>query len=262
MAAASSIALGAAAAGGIGGAIAGASDDVTTQNKNVAPATAQERQLQEQSIQNYFRQQALADQQEQSMNSNGASQIQGGARGVMDSILNGQSFTLSPEEMANLQNIRQSTVQAGMGDINKFVDARLQALQGDAANRGVRGQALSQLQVGALNEGTDRLANLEAQANADFQRQAAAMPMQRMQLQGGFAQNNLTFQDSLRQQAMANRQALQNPALMSALQNERLQAAGVTTTHEGSVGGAIGGFFGGAGSMVGAAGNAKKAGLI
>lgn len=249
------------AASAIGGAIAGGSDSQSVQTRNVAPATLRERELQERSFQQYLQQQALANQFESGIN--GQSQgVQDSARNSMQSILGGGAFNITPDEMAQIQSIRDQTVKAGSGDINRFVDQRLQQVQNSGAVRGLRGQALSQLQSGAINEGTNQLGNLVERANLTAAQQAQQAPLQRIQLQGGFAQQNMTFQDQLRQQAMANRQQLQNPVLMQNLYGERMGSAGTTTTTPGSFGGSVGGAFSGVGSVLGAAGDAKKAGLF
>lgn len=252
--------VGLALGGAVLGGIAGSQDDVSTQQKNVAPASAQEKELQDKSMQNYLQQQNLANQQEQNVGQ--AGQFQGQAQGAVSNVLNGNAFNISPQQQAQIDQARNANIQAGQGDIENFVNNSLSKVSGSAADRGVRGQALSELQGRAIGEGTRQYANLVGQANAQAAQQSIDNPYRQASLQGQLGQQNVGFQNNLINQAEQNRQQLQNPALMNALQNERLASAGVTNTQEANAGTAIGGALGGAGSLLAAGGSAKKAGLF
>lgn len=250
--------IGVGLAGAAIGGIAGGSDDEQNTTKNIAAATGRELDLQNQSFSNYMQQLALQNQQENSIS--GGANIQGSSRNVLDSILGGGSFNLSPEEQQRIENVRSATIAAGQGDIQNFVNDNLSGVSNAAGARGVRGQALSELQGRAINEGTKQYGNLVGQANLTAAQQSQQAPLQRIALQGGFAQNNANFQDQLRQQAIQNRGQLQNPALLNMLQNERLAAAGTTVSTPSNLGTVLGGALGGAGSLMGAYGSLNGGG--
>jgi hypothetical protein len=94
------------------------------------------------------------------------------------------------------------------------------------------------------------MGNLVQQANLVAAQQAQQAPLQRIGIQGGLANQNANFMEQLRQQAIANRQALQNPVLMNNLQQERMAAAGVTQTNPASFGDVAGGALAGAGAGI------------
>jgi hypothetical protein len=252
------LAIGLGAAGLLGG-IAGGQDQNVYQSKNVAPPTQKELELQQNSFNNYLQQQALADQQQQSLYNPSYQNLQQGSVNQLSNIIGGQSFNATPEEQAQIAAIRNASIQAGQGDIQQFLNQNLSQIQASAADRGVRGQALSQLQVGALDTGARQYGNLVNQANLQSSQQQLALPYQRAQLQGSLANQNSTYLDNLRQNAINNRQLLQNPALMGTLQNERFGTASTTQTTPGTFGGAVGGVLGGAGSLLGAAGSFNRA---
>jgi hypothetical protein len=162
--------------------------------------------------------------------------------------MGGQAFDVDPATQARIAAARDATIQAGQADINKFLTEGMSGIMGNAANRGLRGQALSELQGRQLGAATDQYGRLVSGANVTAANQALNLPMQYAQIQGGLANSNANFAENLRQQAFANRQQLQNPALMQAMQRDRLGAATQTTTEQGSVGGAIGGALGGLGA--------------
>lgn len=247
-------------AGGVLGGLAGGQDDVTTSQRNVAPASAMERDLQNKSMENYLQQIALANQQENAIA--GTEPLQSQSRGSIQNILSGQSFNISPEQQLAINRVRDANIAAGRGDITNFVQNQLSGVSDMAGQRGVRGQALSELQGRAIGEGTRQYGNLVAQANAQAAQQAMDNPYRQASLQGSLAQQNVSIQDQMRQQAIQNRQQLQNPALMSSLQNERLAAAGTTQTNQANFGDIAGGILGGIGGVAGGIGamNRKWAG--
>lgn len=241
--------------GGLLGMIAGSQDQVTSQQKNVAAPSEEERGLQHNAINDYLKSLTMQDQQDSAI-SNGQG-IQDNARASLSGILDGSSFGLSPQEQQQISSIRDANIAAGQGDIQNFVNNNLSTVNNQAAQRGVRGQALSQLQTGALNEGTRQYGNLVAQANAQAAQQSLATPFQRVGIQAQSANANSNFMEQLRQQAISNRNNLSNPGLLNYFQNGRLGAAGTTSTQEANIGTMIGGALGGAGSVAGAIGGLK-----
>jgi len=244
MPALTSIALG--AAGAIGGAIAGGEDETTTTKKYIPPASQQELDLQKKSMESYLQQLNLAQQGEAGIA--GGQGVQDASRNSLESILGGQAFNISPEQQAQVQAIRDAAVQSGTGDIQNFVNQNLSNISNSAGVRGLRGQALSELQGRSIGEGARAIGNLSSQANLTAAQQSLDVPYRQASLQGGIANQNANFMERLRQQAIENRQQLQNPVLMQSMQNERLGQATQTSTTPGSVGKAIGGALGGLGS--------------
>lgn len=247
--------LGSGAISALGGAISGGSDSSSTTQGYVPPPGEQEQRLQEQSFQNYLQQQQIQNQMEQGIS--GGQPLQDTSRQTLQNIIGGQAFDVDPNTQARIQGVRDATIAAGRTDIQKFLDENMSGLSRSAGQRGVRGQALSELQGRGVSASADQYGRLIQGANVTAANQALNMPLQYAQLQGGFANQNSNFADALRQQAFNNRQQLQNPALMQALQRDRLGAASQTNTQQGSLGGAIGGALGGFGA--GAAGGANLA---
>lgn len=253
----SGIGIGLGVASAVGGLVSGLSGSETNTTKNLAPPSAQELALQQDSFQNYLKQQALADQQEQGIA--GAGALQGQARDYAGKVLDGSAFNLTPQQQAAIQGVRDATVTQGTANINNFVDDRLKQLQGDAAARGVRGQAYSDIQASGVNEGTRQLGSMINQANTTAAQQAMDNPYRQAQLQSSNANAYSSMQDNMRQQAISNRNQLQNPALMNTLQTERNNAAGTTTNTPGNIGSALGGVAGGVGSALGTMASFNKA---
>ena len=245
-----------AAAGGLGGAAKGAKgtpSQTQTQTTSIQGPGAQEQQLQSQSLANYMQQQNLAKGLEGQI---GATQsFQDLARQGAQGLIGGEAFALSPEEQARIQSMRDALIQQGTANVGFQTQQGLQQAVGSAAGRGLRGQALGSLQARVLESQQRNVADIANQANTLAAQQALQMPMQRVGLQQGMIGQGMTLADQLRQQAIQNREALQNPVLMNALQRDRL--ANTTTTQvtpgqKGSLGAAI------AGGMAGAAGGAAN----
>jgi len=247
MPALTSLALGAGALGAIGGAVAGGSDETITAGKRVAPPTQRELDLQNQSFNSYMKQLALSQQGEDAIS--GGSGIQDTSRGTLENVIGGQAFNINPEQQAQIEAIRNATVQAGTGDIQNFVNQNLSSISNSGGVRGLRGQALSELQGRSIGEGARQISNITGQANATAAQQALDVPFKQAQMQGNLANQNANFMETLRQQAIQNRQQLQNPILMQSLQNERLGSAEAYQTTPGSFGKALGGAAAGFGSM-------------
>lgn len=250
MAGLTSVALGLAAAGAVGGAIAGGEDNVTTSQRNVAGASPQELELQKKSMESYL--QALNLQNQQEADIGKGQGVQDTSRNTLQDVIGGDAFNINPEQQSQVNAIRQAAVDAGTGDIQNFVNENLSSISNSAGVRGLRGQALSELQGRSIGEGARQVANLSKQANLTAAQQALDVPFRQAQLQGGLANNNANFMENLRQQAIQNRTQLQNPALMQSLQQERFANATTTNTDPGSFGKALAGAAGGAGSGLGA----------
>jgi hypothetical protein len=237
------------AAIGIGSAVAGAAkgakgtpDQTSTTQAKIAPAGAQEQQLQSQSLQNYMQANDLAKQYEQGIG--GAQGLQDQARTAGGNILNGSAFQLTPQEQQSIQAQRDALVNAGQFDINTQQTKDIGNAQADAANRGLRGQAMGALQGQVYQASQEATGRLGMQANQLAAQAAQNIPMQRIQAQSGLISQGMSLADQLRQNALINRSNLQNPALMQALQNERIQGASrtqFTPGQKGSVWDAIGG---------------------
>lgn len=250
------LAAGLAAGGAALGAIAGAGGSEQTTTRNIAPAGSRERELQDMSFQNYLAQQNLVGQQEAGLSQ--AEPIQQAARGNLMDIFGGGAFQATPEEEMRINQYRQALIDQGTADVQNMMNPLFQRAMNSAGVRGVRGQALSQLQGDVLSAGAREMGNLTRQANVTAAQQLMDNPYRRAALQGNLASQGANFMEQLRQNAINNRNILQNPALMQSLQNERFAAAGTTTTTPGSFGSALGGALGGAGALLGAGADFKK----
>jgi hypothetical protein len=178
-------------------------------------------QLERSSLEQFKKQQALVAQQEADIAQRAG--LEAAGRGTLADIAGGGAFALSPEEQARIDQLRQSEIDVGSNEINRLLDQRLGELQANLAQRGVRGQAASQLQADVLGEGARSLESRILAANQNAAQQALALPGQRVGIQAGVGQNLANFQDQARQQAIANRQALQDPVLLQQLRDERLK---------------------------------------
>lgn len=244
-------ALIAAGAGAAGGAVKGAKGTPTqtqTTKNNIAPAGAQEAALQAQSLQNYNQAQQLAGGLEGGIGA--AQSYQDMARQAGQNVLSGQAFNVTPEEQARIQGLRDALIQQGTQDVGFNTQQGLQKVAGSAAGRGLRGQALSSMQGQVLQNQQRVVGDVSNQANTMAAQQYINAPQQRIAAQQGFIQQGMSLADQLRQQAIQNRSALQDPALMGYLSRERLEGASRTATTPGQRGGfwgAVGGGLGGAG---------------
>lgn len=244
--------LGGAAVSGLGGAVKGAKgtpEQTVTEKADIAPAGATEQALQQQSLEQYTQAQNLAKQYEQNLG--GAQSFQDLARQQAQNILSGQAMQLTPQEQQQIADMRQALINQGQYDINLQTQRGIGNAQMDAANRGLRGQAMGALQGQVMQAGTEALGRISMDANRQAAQAAMSMPYQRIGAQQGIIGQGMTLADQLRQQAMQNRMALQNPALMGMLNNERIAGAARTRTTPQSGGGfwdAVAGGLAGAGS--------------
>lgn len=200
-----------------------------TSKTEFAPKSAAEQALLDQSIANFGRQGALVDSAEAAISGRGG--IQSSARDTLGGIMSGQAFDLTKGEQARIDRLRQADIDIGSNAINALLTERLGEVSADAARRGVRGQAFSQLQGDALGEAAKSLERRTLDANRNAAEQAIALPGQRAGLQASTAGGLADFQDLATQQAIKNRQDLQDPVALQQMLDERLK--GGTTTSSG-----------------------------
>jgi hypothetical protein len=215
-------------------------------------------QMEKQSLQNYQRQQQLATEQEASIGKVDAMRDPA-IQAYLDQI-SGKAFQSTPEELANINNLRNAMVQMGMQDVNQFTEQGLTQATSGAAARGLRGQAMGALRGDVLQQAQRQVGGISNQANVFAAQQAIQNPYSRVAAQQGALQQGLTYGNNLRQQAMANRQALQSPFLLQQLQAERtaaLNSAAPDTSGGGFFGGLTGGVAG-LGAGIGTAANLGK----
>ena len=192
------------------------------------PRSGAEQGLLDASISNFAQQQALAGQQEASIAGLGALQESG--QNVLSGIASGQQFALTPEEQQRIDASRQANIDASSGAVNELLNQRLAIAQADAARRGLRGQAAQELQGQVLGEGARSLERSTLDANRIAADQPLALPGQRVGIQAGVGQGLSTIQQQAQQQAIDNRQLLQDPAALGRLQDERLKGGKTATS--------------------------------
>ena len=227
-------------------AFGGGRGDTTSNRVYTPPKSAQEMQLERDSMANYRRQQGLAGEMEQGIGA--ADQMRDPAiQAYMDQI-SGQAFQATPQELQQIQTLRDAMIQQGSQGINQFVDQGLDQATSGAAARGLRGQAMGELRGRVLEQGAQQMGALQNNANTFAAQQAINNPFQRVQAQQNALQQGLTYGDMLRQNAMQNRQQLQNPVLMQSLANQRMAGRGqdqyTTTPSQGLFGGLAAGVGG------------------
>lgn len=266
--------IGGAIASGAAGAAKGAKGTPEKKQYNTSQttfdeATPEQQQLQSQSIQNYLRQQQLAQQQESGIEE--LNPLRQQALQASQDIIGGGAFNLSPDEQMRIMAQRQALIDQSATGINRNLQEQTQQLQAGAGIRNLRGQAAAELQGNALRASNQSLTDVTNQANSLAAQQALALPQARIQAQSPFIQQGLTLRDQLLQQAQANRSALQNPVMLQLLQQQRL-ASGTTRSTEtlpgqkGGFGqallGGIGGAFSGLGAGVNLAGGLQSLGYF
>ena len=250
------VSMGAGALGGAAKGAKGTPDQKVTSQNSIAPAGAQEAALQSQSLQNYQQAQNMAQGLEGQVGA--AQSYQDLARQAGQGVLSGQAFNVTPEEQARIQGLRDALIQQGTANVGFNTQQGLQQVAGSAAGRGLRGQALSSMQGQVLQNQQRVVGDVANQANTMAAQQYLQTPLQRIQAQQGLIGQGMSLADQLRQNAFANRQALQDPALMQYLFRERQANAtqtNVTPGQKGGFMGAVGGALGGAGQGFGIGAN-------
>ncbi len=243
------------AIGGLVGGLSGTPDQVTNTNQTSSTTLAnksnQQRQLEANSYQQYLKQLEAVNLQQQAATE--TDPFRQAALQQQLQLLNGQGFAPTAQEQQQIQAIRDAQIGQGTADINRYTDESLRKVVSGAAGRGLRGQALGQLQGDVIDTGAQQLGNLVNQANLTAAQNAINLPQNRLTMQNQAAQSGLTYAQQLQQQALNNRTTVQNPYLLTQLQNERLQTgttnqvgSNVTPGQKGSIMGGILGAAGGA----------------
>lgn len=247
--------------GGLGGLIGGVrgtpeQNQNTTSQTTFAPKSSREQQLLNQSRKQYEQGVKLAGQYEGEIGQ--YDPLQQAAIQQQLGLLSGEAFGLTPQEMEQLNMLRSSMVQQGSADVNKMLDERLRQSLSHAAGRGLRGQALAEIQGRVIDSGAEELGRIQNQANQFYAQQAINTPLNRINAQAGAANTGLNIQQILQQQAIQNRNALQNPFALQAMMEERMRS-GVTTGNQNTPGQG-GGFWGGVQGLLGGVGGGLSAG--
>lgn len=244
------IAAGVGAATAVAGAVKGARGtpaQTVTSQKTLAPKTAQQQQLEAQSLNNYNQQQGLADQY--SGNIDQAQSLRDPAIQQYLNQINGTAFQATPQELAQIQTLRDAMVTQGTQGINQFVKDGLTSATSGAAARGLRGQALGALRGQVVNNATNQVAGVQNQANTFAAQQAIQQPYQRVAAQQNALTTGLTYADQMTQNAIANRQALQSPFLLGQDAAARLAGGTSTSTTPRQGGGVADGILAGAAGL-------------
>ena len=210
------------------------SDSTTTSTSRTKfdPKSKRESELQQASIDAFNKQRELVASQQEGIR--GRAELQTGARDTLGGILGGQAFDLTAGEQARIDNLRGADIAASRGAVDEMLNERLAQLNADAASRGVRGQAFSQLQGSALGASARELNMATQQANVRAAEQAISMPGQRVGVQAQTGGQFAGFADALQQQAIQNQGLLQDPIAMQNLRDERLRAGTTTNTQTGT----------------------------
>lgn len=225
-----------AAMGGTGGAIAGARGSRQYTEVSTPEAGPEERQLQQRAIEQYLQSIGLIGQQEQAATS--LDPFRNQALQGLQNVMSGQAFQSTPEEMANIEALRQAQVNLGTQDIGRLLGQNLTRTAGSAGVRGLRGQALSTLQGKNMELAGREIGNVVNTAGLQAAQQQMENPYRRVAAQSPVMQMGLTYQDQLRQNAFQNRQLASNPALLGYFQQGRGMNARTTQVVPG------GGFWG------------------
>lgn len=209
----------------------GSTESTTTSNQTqtttFAPRSAEEQALLDASIANFTQQGALVDDLEARIA--GRDPTQDAARSTLASVLGGQAFDLTAGEEARINRLRDADISASRSAVDELLSQRLGETSADAARRGLRGQAFTQLQGDAIGTAARELNMATLDANRTAAANAIAMPGQRAGIQANTAAGFADFADAARQQAIQNREALQDPVALQQLLDERLRG-GTTTT--------------------------------
>lgn len=237
--------------GALGGAIKGAKGTAAV-NRYVAPGAA-ENKLVNQAQGQYNKQLGLIDQQQAGLAALDPLRQQAlqGYQGVLD----GSAFQANQQDLSQIGQLRDAQIQLGTQDIQRLLGEATGMTNSQAGVRGLRGQALAQLQGQNTQQAAQQIGSVVNQANAQAAQMAIDNPYRRVAAQGQAMQTGLTYQDQLAQQAIQNRQLASNPALLSYYQGNRSQQGSLNTPKQG------GGFLDGVvGGLSGAAAGAGAAG--
>lgn len=202
-------------------------DTNRTQQTTFDPKSAQEQALLDSSVANFNQQQRLVGEQEAGIAGRQGLQQQG--RDVLGGIASGEAFGVTGQEQSRIDALRDAELAQGRSGVDSILNERLGQLSADAARRGVRGQAFSQLQTDVVGEAAQSFERQQLEANRLAAQRANEAVGQRTGLQANVGAGLSEFADQARQQAITNRQSLQDPAALKAMREERL-ASGTTKT--------------------------------
>jgi len=155
--------------------------------------------------------------------------VQSGARGTLEDVLSGRAYETTDLERGRIDAVRRADLDIGTRQMGGFLDERLAQLQAEAAQRGVRGQAYSQLQGDVVGEAASSLENRILEANRQAAQSEIDMTGRRVSTQAGVAGSFADFKDIATQKAIENREGLRNPDELAAERDERLQGKTVST---------------------------------
>lgn len=240
------IGAGIAGATGLAGAAKGAkgTPDKKEITQTVLPeASGMEKNLQDQSYQQYQQQQQLINDMQSRLGM--YDQMQNQAIGNTQNILSGQAFQLTPQEQQQISNLRQAMIDEAQAPVQQLIDQNLRKVQSSAAQRNLRGQAAAEQSGRVLSTGAEQLGAATRNAATQSAQLSANLPYQRVAAQSGAVNQGLNLRNSLAQQAIANRQIAQSPALLQNLLQERMAQATRTSTTPGGGGGWTGALLGG-----------------
>ena len=176
--------------------------------------------LEQNSYNNFQAQQALQD----SMAAQYGRRM--GLENLSGNFLQGDNLGPNAREMALINQTRNDQIAYDQDQIGKLLDERLSDVSADTARRGVRGQARAQLETGAMDIASQRMQDSLNQANIRANQMQLSLPEQRLGFQQSAADRMANYGSNSLQQGFNNRAALQNPALLQMLRQDR-QNAGV-----------------------------------
>lgn len=221
----------ASAATGVGGALSAARD----QRRNYAQAEDKLREnrswiefdpksqrmldMEGDSRRNYLYQQALQDRLEGQSGFRYGLENQAG--GVYEDLMSGAAYEYTPTELNRARDFSNLQTQRTGNEVNRFLDERLAGISSDAAGRGLRGQAVTQLETGATTAAADLLQRRLLEQQMQEMNMLDQMSGRRIQGQAGAAGAMQNYGTGLQQQAISNRQIMQNPALLNMLREDR-----------------------------------------
>ena len=210
------------------GTVDGTTTTDQTSQTTFDPKGRQERTLEKASVSNFIAQNRLAQDAEKDIAARQGLEQQ--ARGTLGDITSGDAFELSQGEQGRIDRLTEAGLARGDDRINRLLNERLAGLEADAASRGLRGQAFTQLQSGALDTAAQEATTQQLAAEERAAQLGIQLPGQRVAVQAQTAGGLATFADQARQQAIQNRQALQDPVLLQQLRDERLRSGKTQTT--------------------------------
>lgn len=235
--------------GALGGAISGA---MKSKGPNIQsaymPAGPEEQRLQQQALQQYMQQLQQTQQFEQGIGA--LDPLRQQAISGYGDILSGQAMQATPQELQQIEQLRQAQIGLGTQDINRLLGEATGQTNQMAGVRGLRGQALAELQGRNVDTAGREIGNVVNNAGVMAAQQVMDNPYRRIAAQQPALQQGLTYQDQLRQQAINNRQLAANPGMLNYFQQGRATQQ-VQPSQGGGFMGGLSGAISGAGAGIG-----------